>query len=107
MLTCFGHLVYMTKKRLNTTRFIIVESKNRILDFLLFIFFNLNHMMYLCILLFPLLSFLFTNLAGRFIGINGSCILATTSIILSFLFSCLAFYEVGLCGSQCYIAMGP
>lgn len=62
--------------------------------------------MYLCILTFPLLSYLFTNLGGRYIGIKGSCIIATMSIFLSFFFSVFAFYEVALNGSNCYITLG-
>jgi hypothetical protein len=61
---------------------------------------------YLCILTFPLLSYLFTNLGGRYIGIKGSCIIATMSIFLSFFFSIFAFYEVALNGSNCYITLG-
>ena len=41
--------------------------------------------MYLCILVLPFLSFFSTNLLGRFIGIRGCCILATVSILSSFL----------------------
>lgn len=29
------------------------------------------------------------------------------SIVLSFVFSCVAFYEVGLCGSQCFLTLAP
>ena len=57
--------------------------------------------MYLLILLFPFLSFISTNLFGRFIGVYGSRILSTLSIILSFMLSLLAFYESAISGSVC------
>lgn len=63
--------------------------------------------MYLPILLFPFLGFLSTNLLGRFIGINGAKLLATLSIFLSFVLSCLAFYESALCGSVCTFFLFP
>jgi len=64
-------------------------------------------LMYLPILLFPFLGFLSTNLLGRFIGINGAKLLATLSIFLSFVLSCLAFYESALCGSVCTFFLLP
>ena len=63
--------------------------------------------MYLCILLFPFLSFIFTNIFGRFIGNPGSCFFATISIFLSFFFSCFAFYETVLSNSPCCITIMP
>ena len=63
-------------------------------------------MMHLCILLLPFLGFFTTNLLGRFIGIYGSCILATFSIFLSFCSSLLVFYEVSICGSPCTVTIG-
>ena len=61
--------------------------------------------MYLCIILLPFLSFFSTALLGRFIGIYGSCILATSSIFGSFILSTFAFYEVGICESPCTISI--
>lgn len=63
--------------------------------------------MYLCILILPFLSFFSTNLLGRYIGIYGSCILATLSIFSSFLLSLFAFYESAMCASPCTITLGP
>jgi NADH-ubiquinone oxidoreductase chain 5 len=59
--------------------------------------------MLLCLLLFPLLSYLSTNLLGRYIGIYGSCILASFSIFMSFVCSIVAFYECSLTDSVCTI----
>jgi NADH-ubiquinone oxidoreductase chain 5 len=60
--------------------------------------------MYFCILILPFLSFFSTNLLGRYIGIYGCCILATSSIAFSFLLSLIAFYEVAICGSPCTLS---
>jgi NADH-ubiquinone oxidoreductase chain 5 len=59
--------------------------------------------MYLCILVLPFLSFFSTNLLGRFIGIRGCCILATVSILSSFLLSIVAFYECAINSAPCTI----
>jgi NADH-ubiquinone oxidoreductase chain 5 len=59
--------------------------------------------MLLWLLLFPLLSYLSTNLLGRYIGIYGSCILASFSIFMSFVCSIVAFYECSLTDSVCTI----
>ncbi len=59
--------------------------------------------MLLCLLLFPLLSYLSTNLLGRYIGILGSCILASFSIFMAFLLSIITFYECTITDSVCTI----
>ena len=64
-------------------------------------FFKFKSLLYLLILLFPFLSFISTNLLGRYIGVYGSRILSTLSIFLSFMLSLLAFYESALSGSVC------
>ena len=61
--------------------------------------------MYLCILVFPFLSFIFTNLFGRFLGTKASCFLSTFSIFLSFVFSTVVFYEAALKSSSCGITL--
>jgi len=48
-----------------------------------------------------------TNLFGRFIGTKGSAFLATTSIILTFIFSLIAFYECAIIGSNCTLTFFP
>lgn len=63
--------------------------------------------MYLLILLFPFLSFISTNLLGRLIGVHGSRVLSTLSIIIAFTFSLLAFLESALSGSACSIIVSP
>nr|WEL36011.1 NADH dehydrogenase subunit 5 [Phaeocystis rex] len=55
------------------------------------------------ILLFPFLSFLTTNLLGRSIGVFGSRILSTFSILISFVLSLFVFYESAVSGSICTI----
>ena len=59
--------------------------------------------MYLNIIFLPLLSFLFCISLGRFIGIFGCFIISLTSIFLSLFFSFIAFFEVCLKKSPCYI----
>jgi NADH:ubiquinone oxidoreductase subunit 5 (subunit L)/multisubunit Na+/H+ antiporter MnhA subunit len=59
--------------------------------------------MYLTILLLPFLSFLTTNLFGRFIGGNGSNFIAPLSILSSLFLSSIAFYETVLCVSNCSV----
>lgn len=88
----------------------IVSSNLSILNELFYLFLtiktkklNFYSLMYLLILLFPFLSFLSTTLLGRFIGVFGSKILATFSIILSFMLSLVAFYESALSGSVCSV----
>jgi hypothetical protein len=46
-------------------------------------------------------KFFLLTLLGRFIGIFGSCILATFSIVFSFTLAIFIFYEAALCGSVC------
>ena len=58
--------------------------------------------MYLLIILLPLISALTSGLFGRYIGREGSKWITTSSIFVTFLMSCVAFYEVALAGSPCY-----
>jgi len=58
--------------------------------------------MYLLIILLPLISALTAGLFGRFIGREGAKWITTSSIFVTFLMSCVAFYEVALAGSPCY-----
>ena len=59
--------------------------------------------MYLLIVFLPLLSAFISGMFGRLITEKGSTILTTSSIFVTFLLSCFAFYEVALCNSPCYI----
>ena len=61
--------------------------------------------MYLLILTLPLLGSLITGFSGRFLGRYGSGVFSTTCVIVSMLLSILAFYEVGLLKSPCYITL--
>ncbi len=63
--------------------------------------------MYLSIICFPLLGFLISVGFGRFIGRRGAATLTTNFLLLSFLCSCICFYEVGLCGSSCHFTLSP
>jgi proton-translocating NADH-quinone oxidoreductase chain L len=59
--------------------------------------------MYLSLIFYPLLGSLLAALFGRFLGFRGAALVTTTSVFLSFCLSLLAFYEVALSGSGCYI----
>ena len=63
--------------------------------------------MYLLIVALPFLGFLFAGGFGRFLGFRGSALLSTTCVSLSAFLSCIAFYEVALSGSPCYIKLAP
>ena len=59
--------------------------------------------MYLNIVLLPLFSGLTAGFFGRKIGPYGAGILTTSCIAMTCVMSLIAFYEVGLQGSPCYI----
>ena len=59
--------------------------------------------MYLIIIFLPLYSFFSAALFGRFIGNIGSSFLTVTCILLTFIFSLVAFFEIGFYKSVVYI----
>lgn len=59
--------------------------------------------MYLLLILLPLLGSLFAGMFGRFIGRRGAVLITVTFLLISFVLSTFAFYEVALCGSICTI----
>jgi NADH-ubiquinone oxidoreductase chain 5 len=59
--------------------------------------------MYLLIIFLPLISAIFCGLGGHFLGKNGAIRLSITCLTLTTILSGIAFYEVGLLGSPCYI----
>lgn len=61
--------------------------------------------MYLNIIFLPLFSSIVAGLFGRFLGSTIAANFTITCIILTFLTSCFAFYEVNLHGSPCYISL--
>lgn len=63
--------------------------------------------MYLLIVFLPLFGFLSASLFGRFIGYRGSAFITTGCVGLTACLSAIAFYEVGLCSSPCYIECAP
>ena len=63
--------------------------------------------MYLTILFLPLIGFLLVSFGGRFFGWRGCPLITTFCVLSSALFSCLAFYEVGIAGSPCYVQLAP
>jgi len=63
--------------------------------------------MYLLIVLLPLLGSSVAGAFGRFLGSEGTAIVTTTCVSLSFILSLTAFYEVALGASACYLKIAP
>ena len=63
--------------------------------------------MYLLIVLLPLLGSIAAGFFGRFLGFRGAAIITTICVLTSSFLSCIAFYEVALSGSPCYIKLSP
>ena len=63
--------------------------------------------MYLLIVFLPLCGFVFASGFGRFLGYRGAALFTTTCVSLSAFLSLIAFYEIGLSGSPCYIQCAP
>jgi NADH-ubiquinone oxidoreductase chain 5 len=59
--------------------------------------------MYLLIVFLPLMGAITAGFFGRFIGKSGAQLLTTLLVSISGILSLIAFYEVALCGSPCYI----
>nr|YP_009647094.1 NADH dehydrogenase subunit 5 [Chloroparvula japonica]QBX98774.1 NADH dehydrogenase subunit 5 [Chloroparvula japonica] len=63
--------------------------------------------MYLSLVCLPLFGSLCTLGFGRYLGFRGAVLLTTACTGTSFILSCIAFYEVALCGSPCNIELAP
>lgn len=63
--------------------------------------------MYLLILFFPLFSFLISFLFGRNLGRSGSSFISTLCIFITAILSTIAFYEVSIAQSFCYLKFVP
>jgi len=63
--------------------------------------------MYLLLVVFPLFGSLFAGLLGRYLGYRGAALISTFCVFSSCMLSWIAFYEVGLSGSPCYIKLAP
>ena len=61
--------------------------------------------MYLFLIFLPLLGSLLAGFFGRFLGFKGAAIVTTVSVFTSFVMSVVAFYEVALSGSLCYVKL--
>jgi NADH-ubiquinone oxidoreductase chain 5 len=59
--------------------------------------------MYLLIISLPLLGTIFSGFLGYKLGVHGATKITVYCITTAFLLSVLAFYEVALMGSPCYI----
>jgi len=63
--------------------------------------------MYLLLLAFPLIGSLTAGFFGRYLGYRGASFFSASCVGLSAILSWIAFYEVGLAGSPCYIKFAP
>ena len=63
--------------------------------------------MYLLLVFLPFFGFLLVTLFGRFFGYRGAPLLSTSTVLASAVLSFCALYEVGVCGSPCYIQFLP
>lgn len=63
--------------------------------------------MYSAIVLLPLLGSLITAFSAPYVGSLLAARIATSSVLLSFVFSLIAFKEVAILGSPCYIDLFP
>jgi NADH-ubiquinone oxidoreductase chain 5 len=59
--------------------------------------------MYLTIITLPIVAATITGILGKYIGIRGSQIITTSSLLISAILSIIVLYEVGISGSPCYI----
>lgn len=59
--------------------------------------------MYGCLVLFPLLGSIAAGMFGRYLGYRGAVLISSGCVILSAMCSVVAFYEVALSGSPCYV----
>jgi NADH-ubiquinone oxidoreductase chain 5 len=63
-------------------------------------------MYYTLILILPLLSSIINIIGANFIGRNGSVVITIICLLGAMIMSYIAFYEVGICGSSCYLDLG-
>jgi len=63
--------------------------------------------MYLLIVILPFLGFIMAGAFGRFLGYRGAPLISLGCVSLSSILSFIAFYEVALCQSPCYIKLAP
>lgn len=61
--------------------------------------------MYSLIVLLPLIGSLLGGGFGRFFGFRGAALITTSCVLISFLCSCVAFYEIALSGSSCFVQL--
>merc|ERR1712118_329619 len=55
----------------------------------------------------PFIGFLGASGFGRFLGGRGAGVFTTSLLLITFVFSCICFYEVGICGSPCTLKVSP
>jgi NADH-ubiquinone oxidoreductase chain 5 len=63
--------------------------------------------MYLLIITLPLLGSAVSGLFGRLLGYRGAAVVTTTCVLFASILSLMAFYEVALSATPCYINIAP
>lgn len=98
-----------TASKLKVPYMLLVSMTGDSFDCLQFLSGLLNtlDLMYLLIVFLPLLGSSLAGFFGRFLGSEGTAIITTTLVSLSSIFSLIAFYEVALGASACYIRISP
>jgi len=61
--------------------------------------------MYLLIIILPLIGAVISGFGGRWLGCYGSSLVSTICVSFSMILSFIAFYEVGLGGTPCYLIL--
>lgn len=61
--------------------------------------------MYLLIIILPLLGAIISGFGGRWLGCYGSSLVSTICVSFSMILSFVAFYEVGLGATPCYLIL--
>ena len=63
--------------------------------------------MYLLLIFLPLLGFTVSIFFGRYLSPKGTALITCGFMLMSFFFSVVSFFEVGLCRSPVYIKLAP
>ena len=86
---------------------VVLQFLSRSLEHCLIFFLKRLDLMYLLIVFLPLLGSSVAGFFGRFLGSEGTAIMTTTCVSFSSILSLIAFYEVALGASACYLRIAP
>nr|YP_011017745.1 NADH dehydrogenase subunit 5 [Heterosiphonia pulchra]WQF69568.1 NADH dehydrogenase subunit 5 [Heterosiphonia pulchra] len=63
--------------------------------------------MYLLIIILPLMGSIISGFSGRWIGHYGACVITTTCVSISMIFSLLAFFEISIANTKIFFSLSP